>query len=179
METINAPRTITTRSGESFTLDFFCERRRAAMTHIGCDRMREAAERKKTHHQAAWPCETAAENPCIGCDQGAAVAARNHAPRKPTRPSPVGAGHARETTCLWPGCKEPTWASGLCQKHSRQLKRNALITVNTAAAGPAACRDFLEKLIRMATDADMPLEDVALAAMDEGVKIYFERKARL
>ena len=173
METTQ-PKTITTRAGETFTLDFYCAARSAHMTFIGCDRMREAAQKKKPHHLAAWSCDTGEESPCIGCEQGAAIAARNHARREPGR----NRNDAPKPTCLWPGCNEKTWASGLCQRHSRQLKRNALVTVNTAAAGATACRDFLEKLVQMANDADMPVEDVALAAMDEGVKVYFERKRR-
>jgi hypothetical protein len=171
------PKTITTRAGEQFTLDFYCSRRAAHMTFIGCDRMRAAAKNGPvTKHSGTLTAAPIVENPCLNCPQGKDIEARNHARRKPGRRSRDHSG--KPATCLWPDCTDPAWASGLCQNHSRQLKRNALIKVNTADAGPTAVAEFLTKLLQMANDAHMPLEDVALAAMDEGVNIYFERKRR-
>lgn len=171
------PRTITTQTGEQFTLDFYCSARSAHMTFIGCERMREAAIQRALRPKTSfgtWVQDAPAENPCLKCKQGKAIAAHNHTRKNPGRnryDTPKG-------ICLWPGCKNKIHASGLCQTHSRAMKRNALIKLNTASAGATAIHEFLHKLVSMAADADMPVEDVALAALDEGVKVYFERKRR-
>lgn len=167
-------KTITTRAGETFTLDFYCEPRAAYMTFIGCDRMRAAAKKAKNAPPKKWDFGPIDENPCLSCSQGSYIAARNHSRRQPGR----NRGDQPRGVCMWPGCTHTTHASGLCQAHSRALKRNALIKINTSDAGALAVQEFMLKLIEMAADAAMPIEDVALAAMDEGVKIYFERKKR-
>lgn len=181
MTTATDAKTITTRAGETFTFDFFCERRRASMTFIGCERMQAAAKREANRpenrtgrHIMSFSVKPMEINPCDGCPQGVEIRTKNHTPRRQA----VGAGHAREQTCLWQNCSARVHANGLCQRHNRQLSRNALIRLNTAAAGPAAVHGFLKKLIEMAEDARMPVEDVALAALDEGVRVYFERKNR-
>lgn len=174
MPATSQPKSITTHDGQTFTLDFYCDRRLAYMTYIGCERMQAAARKAKELPPRKFEVGPIDESPCLHCDAGRAIADRNHRRKNPGR----NCCDKPRTRCLWPGCKELTHASGLCQKHSRALKRNALIKINTAAAGPSAIRDFLEKLLEMAADAALPLEDVALAAMDEGLKVYFERKQR-
>lgn len=168
------PKDIVTNDGQAFTLDFYCEQHNAHMTFIGCERMYNAAQKAKDLPPMRFEVSAIDESPCLHCDIGKEISKRNHKRKNPGR----NCCDAPKDQCLWPGCKEKTHASGLCQKHSRALKRNQLIRVNTAAAGPSAVRDFLEKLLKMANDIDLPLEDVALAAMDEGVKVYFERKQR-
>jgi hypothetical protein len=168
-------KTITTHTGETFTLDFFCEARRAHMTFIGCERMQVAAQKAaaKKHHLSPGTVQPAEENPCLGCAQGAAIRRQNH---KKTASGPDAP--PADPRCLWPGCTAKPHACGLCVKHHRQWKRNALVKLNTASAGPGAARHFLARLAQMTKDAGMPVEDVALAALDEGIKMYFERLER-
>lgn len=163
-------KTITTSTGEQFTLDFYCERRRAHMTFLGCDRMQSAAIEKKNSHHLMSQVSAVDDNPCLDCPQGKKIKITNKKKASPRL--------NQQTQCIWPDCNEPIHSMGLCQKHSRAVKRNSLIQLNTGCAGVAAVRGFLEKLIQMSQDVGMPIEDVALAAMDEGVKVYFERKER-
>lgn len=169
-------KTITTTTGEKFTLDFYCERRRAHMTRIGCERMQAAAKQQAKRGRktvfSAVSTTPPDENPCLDCPQGREIRNRNHAL------AADGTNAKKSARCCWPGCNDPVHSTGLCARHHRQWKRNALIKLNTTAAGPAAARDFLQRLAKMTADAGMPVEDVALAALDEGIKVYFERVGR-
>ncbi len=160
---------ITLDTGETFTFDFYCERRGCYMTFLGCERLQAAAEREAAQKRiSAYSMRPITEeNKCIGCEQGAQIAKTG----KQKQYQPEG----KTTPCLWPGCDQPIVSTGLCQTHIQRVKRNTLIRINTAAAGPGPLRAFLQRLAKISKERGMPIEDVALACLDEGINVYFQR----
>lgn len=154
--------------------DFYCERHQCHMTYQACARRRNLARAKSASASAHAPSAKdlmIAPELCIDCPQGKEVAdllAQQKA-NKIKQPPETGPN----TTCLWPDCKKPAQASGLCNTHFKAARKNSLVKLNTYAASPDALKVFLEQLILIAQKNNMPVEDVAIACTHQGIQQYF------
>ncbi|MFW6271774.1 MAG: hypothetical protein ACOC1Q_01885 [Desulfosalsimonas sp.] len=161
------------------TTDFYCQRHQCHMTYSACVRRQKLIQAKPAIKQGGPTCAKdliVRPELCQDCPQGQQVAQLLAQQKADQIRQPAETG--TNSTCLWPGCKNPAQSTLLCNTCFKAAKKNTLLKLNTRDTNPDALKVLLKQLVLIAENNDLSIEDVGIACLHQGVQQYFRAREK-